>query len=119
MERIDNLLKYDKHGAFKRILDAGYALHRELHQQSLLALSVQVRKDNDVVGTAEFSVDDDGGYCQNVDVDDGHRRRGIANAMYAFAELSLGVRLYDFWGTDTKQTPSAKALWSQAKRPFG
>ena len=44
-----------------------------------------------------------------------HRRKGLASAMYAYAEEQTGRRVKPA----TDQTPDAQALWSQPNRPFG
>lgn len=55
---------------------------------------------------------------KNVEVDEGHRRKGIATALYVFAEALTGLPLrpsrdYSAMSFD------AKAFWDQPDRPFG
>ena len=45
-----------------------------------------------------------------------YRRRGIASAMYQFAEEELGIK---FVRGDSVLTPSGKALWNNPNRKFG
>jgi hypothetical protein len=51
----------------------------------------------------------------NTWVHENHRRKGIASAMYQYAEKHLGTSL----SPDSEQSADAKALWRQKGRPFG
>ena len=63
----------------------------------------------------------------NTDVSEGHRRKGIASAMYAHAERVTGHRMSPVSdipsnekdGNYGHQSKDGKALWSQPNRPFG
>lgn len=53
-------------------------------------------------------------YTKDSDVNKDHRRKGLATAMYQYAEKLHG-RIFH----DDSQTTDAKGLWSQPNRPFG
>jgi hypothetical protein len=109
------------HPAFDRLRANGYVIEYRIEREVEFCtdLLVRVRRGQDVVAEADFTEDDLGAYCQNVRVNRDHRRRGVANAIYVFAEKAFGKPLYNFWGTDPKQTAAAKALRAQPHRPFG
>ncbi len=83
-------------------------------------LFVQVRHGDHLITTVEFACGLTP-FCQNIEVPIEHRQRGIANAIYLFAEKLLGRVLYNFWADNTEpwQSPLGLALWSQRSRPFG
>jgi hypothetical protein len=54
-------------------------------------------------------------YPSMVKVDDAHRRKGLATAMYQRAEQVLGAK----FKRGSYQSLAAKALWNQPNRPFG
>src|SRR5438067_14862 len=89
------------HPAFEKIRAQGYEVwygFEDGEGPGGPTVLVQVRLGGAVVGEADFSADDEwSAHCQNVRVDEGHRRRGLGNALYVFAEAVLGRRLFDFW----------------------
>jgi GNAT superfamily N-acetyltransferase len=52
---------------------------------------------------------------EQIKVDAAHRRKGIASAMYAFAEQETGLKAKP----SDSQTMMGKSLWEQNDRPFG
>lgn len=108
------------HPAFVRLKTQGYEFfYRFRGEEDLLDLDIEVRKGDQVVGTADFSDDGPYAHCQNVQVKEAYQRQGIATAMYMFAECALGKKLHDFWKGDPLQTKAARALWDMPNRPFG
>ena len=87
---------------------------------SVLDWNVIVLYSGEIVAGATFTDSADCFYNLNVWVDERHRRRGICNSMYVFAEILIGNTLDNFWASiEDHQSPEAKALWAQAERPFG
>lgn len=105
--------------AFQKVSEAGYGLWYALWPVSDEDLFVVVRHDGVDVGSAEFSHQDDRVWCQNVKVNSDQQRKGLATAMYVFAEVFLGKTMVNMWGTDEAQTDDAKGLWASTNRPFG
>lgn len=68
--------------------------------------------DGERVGQADFFIRDKDLYPGNVEVDEAHRRRGIASAMYAHAEKIVGKKVVP----SDDQTEDAEALWAANKR---
>jgi hypothetical protein len=94
-----------------------FAVAYSVQQDLDTSLVVEVRDDRGLVAKADFSANDYEAWSQNVEVAGRFRRRGIATALYVFAELFFGKTLYNFW--PDKQTDAARALWAQPNRPFG
>lgn len=109
------------HPAFDKLVGRGYKISYRIEQEvePFKDLLVRVMHGNSVIADADFTDDGFAPYCQNVRVDPKYQRQGVATAIFVFAEKVLGKSLHDFWGDDSKQTPEAKALWAQPKRPFG
>jgi hypothetical protein len=109
------------HDAIARITEQGYEIFymiesNQLHQGRLLA---EVRMRGALVATAEFQDDGSSCHCDVIDICDACRRKGIASALYVFAELIYKKQICNHWANDSMQTDLAKALWSQRNRPFG
>jgi GNAT superfamily N-acetyltransferase len=115
------IVKQSPHPAFDKILECGYRISFRIEQdvERFKDLLIEVLHGDNGVAEAEFTDDGASAYCQNVQVDPSHQRKGIATAIYVFAENVIGKPLYNFWGSDPKQTPAARALWAQPNRPFG
>jgi GNAT superfamily N-acetyltransferase len=115
------VVKGSPHSAFDKIVSRGYGITFRIEQEvePFKDLLVRVLHGDQTVAEADFTDDGFEAYCQNVRVDPSHQRKGIATAVYVFAETVLGKPLSNFWGSDHKQTPEAKALWAQPNRPFG
>jgi len=71
------------------------------NQVGYLALYPHRSKANEMVGA--------------VKIEEQHRRKGLASHMYSVAEKTLGKKI----NPDINNSPDAKALWNQPKRPFG
>ncbi|MBK5275871.1 MAG: N-acetyltransferase [Desulfuromonadales bacterium] len=85
--------------------------------QDLIVFVEYQKKD---IAEAHFTDDGNSAYCQQVNIDENHQRKGIATAMYLYAETVLGRVLENFWDDDPEyQSPAARALWAQPNRPFG
>lgn len=69
----------------------------------------------EVVGTAVFDTHENRLYPLSVNVSAAHRRKGLATAMYQFAEKKTGLAI----GPSPEQSSAGKALWEQPNRPFG
>lgn len=120
----DGVLADHPHPAFDEVSRSGYTLVYRITPCAIIPgqreLEVQAIQCGKVAAGANFTDNGWSAYCQNVRVFDGHRRRGLANAMYVFAEKALGRILFDYWAdADDYQSDAAKALWSQPNRPFG
>lgn len=74
-------------------------------------------KDGNQVAQAKFQYGNGGKtlMSEGTTVDEAHRRKGIASAMYQYAEATANARVIP---SDT-QTEEARALWEQEGRPFG
>jgi GNAT superfamily N-acetyltransferase len=117
----DVVIEEDPCAAFERITAAGYRLRYRLEQDhgSFAELIVQAIKGEAVVGQADFIDDGSHAHCRDVAVDSKHRRKGLATAIYVFAEKLFGRGLTDFWADSPMRSPDAAKLWSHPKRPFG
>ena len=121
-ETTEALLASAPDAVFTRIAASGYTLvhRRSAGSKSALGdLVVQVLAADRIVAEADFSDDGFAAHCQNVRVEEGHRRRGLATGMYLLAERVFGKPLWDFWKGEGWQSDAAKAMWAQADRPFG
>jgi hypothetical protein len=105
--------------AARHLSDSSIELRFQSSDGTWLAFA---RKDDEVIGKAEFIVlDNVGSYMtiqqsgQKLWVRVEHRRNGIATAMYVLAELATGAVMVKA----TEQTSAAKAFWARAGRPFG
>jgi len=54
-----------------------------------------------------------------VRVEPTHQRRGLATAMYVFAENVFGKPLSNYWASEPHQSEAAKVMWANPNRPFG
>ena len=122
----DRVVRRHPHPAFDKVIAGGYSLwycFRPPIEQGR-RLFVQVRMGAEVITCVEFACGL-APFCQNIEVPEALRRRGLANAIYVFAEKRLGRTLCNFWRgmkTDdgkSSQSPLAQALWAQPNRPFG
>jgi GNAT superfamily N-acetyltransferase len=105
----------------QKIFQHGFQIYFKIDDPSEThrLLEIEVRYDNLVIATAEFEADDGEGHCNIIDVWPNYQRKGIANALYVFAEYSLECILENFWDKNPIQTDPAKYLWLQKDRPFG
>lgn len=109
----------DVFGAFAR---GRYRVEYRPPQDECGHTDVRVLLGGEQVAGGDFSVDGPVAWCGNVAVVEGHRRRGLASAMYVFAEALLWKPLIDYWadvGPEDWQSNDARALWVQPDRPFG
>src|SRR5258708_5988981 len=115
------VIDQNPHPTFDRVIGAGYVIQFLVEQEvePFRDLQVQVMHQGKVVATASFTDDGESAHCQNVVVMPEHHRKGIATAVYVFAERLFRRKLYNFWKGDPVQTAAAKALWAQPNRPFG
>lgn len=116
--------------AIERITTRGYTISVELVDDNTFyepdeftikkdMLLVTVTFNGETVADAEFSDDGETFYCENVLVQQAHRMKGIATAMYVKAEQIKQKVLENYWdGTDT-QTVEAQLLWANPNRQFG
>jgi GNAT superfamily N-acetyltransferase len=109
----------------------GYSLHFKPHPQDESYFEVHAKDpQGKPAGRAMFQHHEDGQHIQSYD--DGlefhetvvavhvpieHKRKGLASAMYQFAEQQTGKKLKNV--NENKRTDGGKALWSQPNRPFG
>ena len=116
------VLRRNPCAAFAKAAAAGYTFDYQLEDDETI-LAVFASLGEDVVGTAYFRMwandgEDPALYCFNVEVELGHRRRGLATTMYVLAERVAGRALENILeGID--QTDDGYALWHQRGRPFG
>jgi ribosomal protein S18 acetylase RimI-like enzyme len=119
----NDLLREHPHAAFDRTYHWGYEVWYRIESKqecpSFRKLIVQVRLKDQVVAEADFADDGSAAHCQNVRVEPADQRRGIATAMYLFAEKVFGKSIRNHWAGDSAQTAAAKALWANPSRPFG
>jgi hypothetical protein len=114
------IIEQHPHVAFDKIIQQGYQITYRLEQEISVfqELVVSVVFEGKQVGYADFSNDGMFAHCQNVQVANRHKRRGIGTAMYVFAEKVFGRPLSPLW-EGNENSAEAKALWSQPNRPFG
>ncbi len=74
----------------------------------LPALAVDAYFNNEFIGDLFVVHEPDGWVAYGVNVYPEHRRRGVATAMYDYAEELLGVKLRQ----STSQTDDGKAFWA-------
>jgi GNAT superfamily N-acetyltransferase len=116
----NSLIQQYPHVLFEQLAEDGYVIQYCMGEGFFRPLDVVVFHGEQVVATADFSDDGPAAHCQNVRVDEHHRRRGIANTIYVFAEVAYGKRLWDFWKDMTdSQSVAGRKLWAQPNRPFG
>lgn len=121
------MILFDKNGlnnlpkTLKSFIQNGYEIYYDIDDPSefFRFLSVEVKFKGETVAIADFEANDGEGHCQNIEVIERYQRKGIATAIYVFAEHLLECLLENFWGDDPKQTIGAKKLWAQKNRPFG
>jgi len=105
-----------------RLNAIGYEFRHQLEQEDgiFADLIVHVLYEGEDIAEGHFTDDGNSVYCQQVNVNDCHQRRGVGTAMYMYVERLQNCVLENFWANDTEyQTPAARALWAQANRPFG
>ena len=109
------------HSAFARIRTHDYRIVYRVEESSgsVRDLAVKALHDGVPVAAAVFSDDGIYAHCQHIHVLSSHRRRGLATALYLFAERIFGRSLANFWAGRSVQTAAARALWGQEGRPFG
>ncbi|WP_226377764.1 GNAT family N-acetyltransferase [Citrifermentans bremense] len=105
----------------EKLREMGYVISHNIHRDRFLKnLDVCVRFRGAVVAEACFTDDGDSAYCHHVKVEPEYRRRGIASAMYQYAESIFLKKLENHWHDDPEtQSPEARAFWAQPHRPFG
>jgi GNAT superfamily N-acetyltransferase len=121
------IIRANPHPLFDKLAERGYELWylKRDDEDDIgpgFALEVEVRHRGNTIGVANFDYEGpQAAWCRNVRVEPAHRRQGLANAMYVFAENALQRTLIDHWGplTDTSQSEEGRALWTQLNRPFG
>jgi GNAT superfamily N-acetyltransferase len=123
MQDVQEVLGDNPHIAVKRVFCHGYKIYfrREPNEFNQGPLYIEVRFNNVTIGKADFQDDTYSCHCDNIEVQEEHRRKGIATALYVLVELLYKESICNFWGNDSSniQTASARALWSQENRPFG
>jgi GNAT superfamily N-acetyltransferase len=116
----DEVFRLHPHAVFDKISRNGHWLtYRDDVVEGGLFVFAWVNGNPLPVGKADFYGDEGCFRCQSVEVDEAYRRRGIANALYVFAEKVTGRILFNWWKGKGDQTELAKALWAQPNRPFG
>ncbi len=117
------LVRLYPHAVFERLYSQGYEIWYMIQTveqcPNMRNLSVEVRHGELIVASADFDDDSRSSHCQNVLVEAAHRRKGIAKALYVFAEKVLGKRLWNLWDGSSIQSEEAKAMWANPNRPFG
>lgn len=115
------ILAGNPHPLFQEVIAGGYEVrYRESPKEFGLDLDVEITQSGKVVAKAEFHNDySDGAWCQNVEVHEDHRRKGLANSSYVFAEEYFKKCLHDYWKDTGCQSRRAAHLWDQKDRPFG
>jgi hypothetical protein len=106
-------------GPIEKILSYGYEFWYEKDHEYNAYLNVFIKKDDEIIGEAEFIIVDSDFYCQNIEVNENYQRMGIATGIYVFAEFITNRILINFWDGDPYQSESAIKFWSQENRPFG
>ena len=96
----------------------GYTLHHDEHEVSpneyVPAVIARDKKGHQVAHLAYEPMNVNSLYPRHVNVDQEHQRKGIASAMYSFAENKHGKKF-----ESGNRTDQSKALWDQPNRPFG
>lgn len=110
--------------AFTKVAGIGIDFEYQFdpHTRSIRDILIRAMHAGNVVAEANFT-DDNGSHPpslipQNVRVEAGFQRKGIATAIYVLAEKIIGKPLTGFWD-EGEQTPDSRGLWAQPGRPFG
>lgn len=109
-------LKKGQNGDWKK---EGYKISGEWKREGDRYEANAHDKDGNHVGYASFDLSSSGKtlWPHNVGVDDGHKRKGVASAMYAHAEKETNSKM-DIDGS-RPQSSEAYNMWRQENRPFG
>ncbi len=120
MQKANQIIEDNPHEAFNRIYKNNYEMFYSIHEDEFKTiLKIEVRLGDSVVGKADFVRRKGDFHCDNVTVDEEHRRKGNATAIYVFAEILFGRKVENHWKGDSIQSDAAKQLWNQPNRPFG
>jgi len=120
MKNTSNFIKIHPRSEFDKINKNKYILYyEEKSNKTDKRLFIQVKKNVLIAGEADFYNDKYHLHCENVEVKKKHRRKGIANAMYVFAEAFFDKKIINFWDDAPKRSDLIKKFWNQPDRPFG
>jgi GNAT superfamily N-acetyltransferase len=99
--------------------EAWESFRGDLQKQGFLI--VRVYLNNALVGRASFHAPPTTWIeCRDVEVAPEHQRKGIATAMYVFAEKIFRLPLRNVWGkAGQPQTELAALFWANPNQPFG
>lgn len=115
MSKLDDLYRKALKEATR---DEGYSIeHQEFTNERGTTYTVvrAYSAENDHVGTLEARHSKDGALVGHVNVSPGHRRKGLASAMYQVAERLTGKK----FRPNPVQTPMGERLWAGRKDSFG
>ena len=120
MQKANSIIEDNPHEAFNKIYKNKYEILYSTHEDKFeTILNAEVRFGDNIVANADFVISEGDLHCNNVRVDEEHRRKGICTALYVFAEKLFGRKIENFWKGDPIQSDAAKKLWNQPNRPFG
>lgn len=82
-------------------------------------MDFEARLENEIVAQAFFVMSDEKLHCNDVEVSEDHRRKGIATSLYVAAENIFQMPVSNMWDGYESQEKMGRALWKQPNRPFG
>ena len=103
------------HSAVDKIYQLGYSISHQFRSNGRF-LDLQVRSQGLPAGHAcfELRTQDRQVVAERLSVFDGHRRKGVANALYVVAKYLTGFEVV----RATSQTDDGRAFWAQPNRPW-
>jgi predicted acetyltransferase len=120
MKKGSAIIDDNPHEVFNKICKNKYEIfYSKNKKKSETILDIVVKLGDNIIANADFVIAEDDFHCENVMVVEEHRRKGIGNALYVFAEKVSGRKIENFWENDPLQSDASKKLWNQLDRPFG
>ena len=113
MTPIDEELR--SYPAVDRVFHLGYRIAYQFRPDGRF-LDFHVRNQGRPAGHACFEIRSENREiaAEQINVFDGHRRKGVANALYVLAKCLTGFEFVPA----ANQTDDARALWAQTNRPW-
>ena len=113
---VDNDVKAEARDDWKK---QGYEIGHVKHGNAIKVFA-RDNAGNKVGSVSVYPTEDDTSLIANdLMVKPEHRRKGIATAMYQYAEKVMGKRFQNEPEAGRGRTPAGQAFWNQPNRPFG
>ncbi|WP_237062484.1 hypothetical protein [Microbulbifer zhoushanensis] len=113
-----NMVEYK--GKYSDLFDPDYSIHYESRRgHGFEGKDFFVIFNGAKIAEAEFVKSKSGLHCNNIEVLEEHRRKGIANSLYLIAEELFDCKAKNVWKGTRSQSRLGAKLWSQKNRPFG